>query len=1751
MVPTNGAADKSADDSVDQVFYGGLTNVDALNYLENGANETRTAEDGGQDMFVDCPDEIENSEAEQKSEEKENLQDNGFQESVINVQHLMTEMELLRDMFEKSIAEKDEITRNCEKERKAFMRELNHALDERDRNEEKVKEIHSVLLTKNQEIDFLKAKVSELSQSSNFMQSQLHEAEPEKDMNIEETVNRILSFLSTTLQQEELLEGAIAEKISSVEKSVTFLVQKHNFFLSEMDQLRSCLTAVGSNNSMMDEVETFVVAHDKILELRRNEENLFQNVRYLEDENRILHEQLEKYKLIAEKASTEIEKLSSRLEEEKNRYANTKEKLIMAVTKGKALVQQRDSLKLSLAEKTSDLEKCMIELQEKSGVLEAAASLQESLEERDMILQKFGEVLWEGVAMNEFQSTDLSEKLRWLVVENKSLKASSLQYHKLTNALSVFTFPETVVSSELDARVHWLAESHHLSKEEALKLKYEIAETRAAANEEIYCLTTLFVAEMQEKSYLQAVFEDYKNKYEALEKSQNELAEARETANHSIDYLNASLLAESNEKNYLQVELEDLRNKYELIVQREYCLSLEMNQIVSMLLEASGLTNVGHQEDLIEQSDMRTTIVDCLAKIKEKEHHLKSLQIEARMFERFQSLLYIREQETRLYELIVEEYVLDGLEVNRLSNELQTITQELNALQDEKSVIQKSHEQLEEKCSILREKLSMAVKKGKGLFQERENLKAALTEKNTETDRLKSELELNLSAYNDCQDQITKLSLDMNRISQLEIDLVATQERAEQLEKFLAESNNMLKNIMESIEGITTPADLTFEGPAEKVKWFIGYLNEREIAEVEMEQELIKVKDGASSLAGKFFESQTMTESLEVALTMARNNISQLLDEKKEFAASKTLLEEELQKTKEEASSQTTRFEEVSMSRRALEDALSLAENNISQLMNNRDTAVERSTLAEERLQKMEEEVSVHISKLADADKTIQGLETAFSESQKNIFLLTEENSKLKFDRAGLDNEVKKVKEEAESQASKLADTTTTIKSLQDALIYAENDMADLVQENKNAEKEILALDSKLKSCMEELAGMHGGKESLPLELLDQLSNLQLLQKVEVLSNLLEQCFTKNIENLKDMEILLKEMRDIFREMDPEVLQGGCLIMEDTYPISTAPSSPDSDLNMSKLLNDEINAADGENIMYLIEKMIERFSLKDKILADKVKYFSSSMDESVAVLLNGLHITKGGIISSTKYIKSLKQQMKEMEADKERKEDTIASLESDIRNLSSSCTDAIQELDFNVQKNLSNLISIFRVVKFDDKMSIDLIKFGGDASEGIVSNHMKTAEMLLQASRHSQDLGKLFLDVINKLTSVTEDMQKNLQKSKLSCNEVMEERDLYRDKIYMLETDIEALQNSCDEMKLKLDDYKEKEDNLRKRETEFSTSLSKYQEFEDCPLSGSQIKSILHKMNGIVVPNVSFEFGNKEPDGSADVTKLFYVIDSFNGPMKQESSLLSENEELQSNIEKHILEIEFMKNKIEDYINNEKVVEEKMGELVEEIESGLHDMIRKLGGDDLMDNKVAGARWLLCMLDKLVMASSLESKNLKSKNEELSATLLGAQRVVDDLSNKLKFFEDSNHARFTTPEMDQERGTPVAASATQSEISEVQEMGAPGTSNTIPLVPSAAHARTTRKGSSDHLAINIDTESEQLITSNESDEDKGHIFKSLNTSGLIPRQGRTAADRIDGFWVSGSRALMSHPRGRLGLIAYCLFLHVWLLGTIL
>nr|GEV40993.1 polyamine-modulated factor 1-binding protein 1 [Tanacetum cinerariifolium] len=132
-----------------------------------------------------------------------------------------------------------------------------------------------------------------------------------------------------------------------------------------------------------------------------------------------------------------------------------------------------------------------------------------------------------------------------------------------------------------------------------------------------------------------------------------------------------------------------------------------------------------------------------------------------------------------------------------------------------------------------------------------------------------------------------------------------------------------------------------------------------------------------------------------------------------------------------------------------------------------------------------------------------------------------------------------------------------------------------------------------------------------------------------------------------------------------------------------------------------------------------------------------------------------------------------------------------------------------------------------------------------------------------------------------------------------------------------------------------------------------------------------------------------------------------------------------------------------------------------------------------------------------------------------------SSKVAKDLSSKVKLLEDFIQSRTGGPDTIQERGVFEAPSLTAgSEISEVDEQVPVGKVG-LPLVPSAAQMRSLRKGSNDQLAITIDSESDRLLDKGATVEDKGHMFKSLNTSGLVPVQGKMIADRLDGIWVSG------------------------------
>ncbi|KVI05767.1 hypothetical protein Ccrd_015952 [Cynara cardunculus var. scolymus] len=1703
-----------------------ITGVDTVQYERHDA---RTTEDGGHDEFVDCPDDLvsndvrspvggnrasqqpfgndmEDIQYRAPDDEKEIFPQDYEQErrmlmkEVTNLHHqlkALSKQQLLIGGIDAGFSSDQLTSETGEGGEKALLplhemvnecfKLIELALNERSQAEGTIRELNATLHMKDKEIEDLMARLNEHSISQDVV------AKSDEVSSVEATADRILFSLATALGDAELSDTSVSGKVSHLEKSTSLLLEKYHYFLSEVEMLSHCLSEVKSDFYMQNDMETvFLSVREELFALKRKELELANKNSHLEYQHGQLMEQLNKGRETVELLNAEIGKLKGEVEQERTRYTNTKEKLSLAVTKGKALVQQRDSLKQLVAEKTSELERRLIELQEKSSALEHAGlrndeltrtenlvnSLQEALSQRDMILQKCGEILSLSGAAGELQPSDIIERVAWLANEVSRLAPLSWEFQRLTELLSSLELPEARQPPNLESQVSWLLESYNLGKNHYIKLQHQNDATREAAHAQ-------------------------------------------------IDRLTASLLAEALEKHFFIEEFEDLKYKYEGIVG-------EKKQMVALLLDASGFSIDGFEENFNLQSDMAVVIGRCFSKIKEQAiTSTDSSSMDKEVLEKIQNLLYVRDQESKLYEQILEEEKMYRLERDNRSNELVKVFEELRASKDEKNSLQINLQRAEEKASLLREKLSLAVKKGKGLVQERESMKQLMAEKNAQIEALMLDSQKQESTLSECRDQINILSTEVKKIAKLESDLLRSKEERDQIEQFLVQSNTLLQQVIETIDGIILPVDL--KEPVEKVKWLATYLSECQVAKAQAEQELGDVKDEAGMLASKLTEALATIKSLEDALSVSEKNVSQLAEEKRELEFSKTCMgeelqkaiderevsktqaeqemqilkeevstlnkklvealktlksledslsgsektisqlteekreleiaksrvEEELYKAMEEATSQSSKFQEASANKKSLEEALSLAKNNISVLLSEQEEAQASKAAAEMELQKVKLEVSAHAINLDEAHQTIKSLEDAMSQINTNVSQSSQENETLT-SRNVLESEIKKLKEEAKYHERKVVDASATIKTLEDALLKVENTVFDLVGEKKNAELEISALNTELSTCRQELAAKHDKWAS---ELSSFFGNLEVLLKDGSLLSLFKQSFERKIKSLKEIDRLLNEMKDNF---DSEKLQDHPAIKENFQ--STFLPADDNDWTTG-MIDDEFNAKDIDGFGSYAGKTLDNLNTRNQILVDQFGSFSTVIDDMIASLLIKLEAIRNTVPFMVQQTKALQEKLKSMQLD---------------------------------------------------------------------------------------------------MSTTIEELKGELEKSK-SLNDIAEEEnDALQRRVFELETELEASGNMCNEMSFKLEDYQAKEDKWKEREAELSVQSTRFQErvfkletelkesvkdYEgDAPnalLSASQIKALFDKIDGIAIPFPNLVVGNIHPQDSDPVKKLFYIVDSVNELLDQMTLLSHAKEELRSTLSKQALEVEHLKGEFKEAMKDKQEAE-KTGRVLFDLSIGLQSIIQKLGGDESVGvKKSADVAGLLPVLERLVQGIVLDSDNSRSKAQDLSAKLLETQKVAEELASKVKLLEDFIQNRTGAPNTIQEKSVFASPSLpSKSEISEIEDQVPVGKIG-LPLVPSAPHVRSLRKNSSDQLAITIDSESDRLLGRKETVEDKGHVFKSLHTSGLVPVKGKMIADRLDGIWVSGGQALMRRPRARLSLIAYWLFIHLWLLGTIL
>ncbi|KAJ0477875.1 putative nucleic acid-binding protein [Helianthus annuus] len=251
---------------------------------------------------------------------------------------------------------------------------------------------------------------------------------------------------------------------------------------------------------------------------------------------------------------------------------------------------------------------------------------------------------------------------------------------------------------------------------------------------------------------------------------------------------------------------------------------------------------------------------------------------------------------------------------------------------------------------------------------------------------------------------------------------------------------------------------------------------ELEVSKIQAEQEMEILKDESGRLNIKLMETLKTLKLLEDKVADSEKTISLLTEEKSEIEVAKCRVEEELHKAMEEVTSQTSKFQE----------ALALAENNMFMIMSEKEEA-------QMEVKKVKEEVSSHASNLDEAKKTIKSLEDAILQLNTNVSRFSQENEKAEDSRTVLVSEIKKLKEEAE--------------------------------------QEISTLKTELDTCRQELAAKNG---KMAPQLEGFFGNLQVFLKDQSLLFLFKQSFERKIESLREIDHLLKDMKD---NIDSEHLQ--------------------------------------------------------------------------------------------------------------------------------------------------------------------------------------------------------------------------------------------------------------------------------------------------------------------------------------------------------------------------------------------------------------------------------------------------------------------------------------------------------------------------------------------------------------------------------------------------------------------------------------
>lgn len=354
----------------------------------------------------------------------------------------------------------------------ALTMHLKKLLDERLFFLFKSNDLESMLLTKNEEIQEHFGKYDALVKRLDDLQRAKNEVDLfllKKEVVIEEAKEKCIALIRKLEYHKSNMDLFVPHKLvgsdeltqvvdfgdndflhslQQLETLIVFYIQEHEEALELIDFSKKCLLEVNVFPHIPDhhcslQLPTLIQEDfiPRLCELQDQLDLLCMSNINFEIELQFFKEYTTRMKYALESSHSELHLKVSELELSEQRLSSVREKLSIAVAKGKGLIVQRDNLKQTLLEKSTDLEKCLHELQSKEALLQevegklksyaevdriealeselsyirnSATALRDSFLLKDSVLQRIEEVLEDLDLPEHFHARDIVEKVELL-----------------------------------------------------------------------------------------------------------------------------------------------------------------------------------------------------------------------------------------------------------------------------------------------------------------------------------------------------------------------------------------------------------------------------------------------------------------------------------------------------------------------------------------------------------------------------------------------------------------------------------------------------------------------------------------------------------------------------------------------------------------------------------------------------------------------------------------------------------------------------------------------------------------------------------------------------------------------------------------------------------------------------------------------------------------------------------------------------------------------------------------------------------------------------------------------------------------------------------------------------------------------------------------------------------------------------------------------------------------------------------------